>query len=129
VLDGESLVKLFRDPNAKLQRDAIFQHFPGYLGSGPGLWRTMPVSIMQSGDWKLMEYLEDGKLELYNLRDDLGETKNLAATMPDKAKELHARLVAWRKEVNAPMPTKNDGTAAAPAKQEKKGGKKKQKAQ
>jgi hypothetical protein len=49
--------------------------------------------------------------------------------MPDKAKELHARLVAWRKEVKAPMPTKNDGTAAAPAKQEKKGGKKKQKAQ
>lgn len=82
-----------------------------------------------SGDWKLMEYLEDGKLELYNLRDDLGETKNLASTMPDKAKELHARLVAWRKEVKAPMPTKNDGTAAAPAKQEKKGGKKKQKAQ
>jgi arylsulfatase A-like enzyme len=129
VLDGESLVKLFRDPGAKLQRDAIFQHFPGYLGSGPGLWRTTPVSIMQSGDWKLMEYLEDGKLELYNLRDDIGEKKNLATEMPDKAKELHTRLVAWRKEVNAPMPVKNDGTAVAPAKQEKKGGKKKQKAQ
>jgi arylsulfatase A-like enzyme len=113
VLDGESLVKLFRDPTAKLQRDAIFQHFPGYLGSGPGLWRTTPVSVIQAGDWKLMEYLEDGKLELYNLRDDIGETKNLAAEMPEKAKELHARLVAWRKEVNAPMPTKNDGSAAA----------------
>lgn len=129
VLDGESLVKLFRDPAAKLQRDAIYQHFPGYLGSGPGLWRTTPVSIMQSGDWKLMEYLEDGKLELYNLRNDIGEKKNLATEMPDKAKELHTRLVAWRKEVNAPMPVKNDGTAAVPAKQEKKGGKKKQKAQ
>lgn len=112
VLDGESLVKLFRDPAAKLQRDAIFQHFPGYLGSGPGLWRTTPVSVIQAGDWKLMEYLEDGKLELYNLRNDIGETKNLATDMPDKTKELHARLVAWRKEVNAPMPTKNDGSAA-----------------
>lgn len=118
-LDGESLVKLIRDPAAKLQRDAIFQHFPGYLGSSKGSWRTTPVSLIQMGDWKLMEYLEDGKLELYNLRDDIGETNNLAADMPDKAKELHTRLIAWRKEVNAPMPTKNDGKA--PEKPEKKG--------
>ena len=120
VLDGESLVKLFRDPTAKLQRDAIFQHFPGYLGSGPGLWRTTPVSVIQAGDWKLMEYLEDGKLELYNLRDDIGETKNLAAEMPEKAKELHARLIAWRKEVNAPMPTRNDGSATGTPKKKGK---------
>jgi arylsulfatase A-like enzyme len=125
VLDGESLVKLFRDPAAKLQRDAIFQHFPGYLGLGSS-WRTTPVSLIQMGDWKLMEYLEDGKLELYNLRDDVGEKKNLAAEMPDKTKELLARLVAWRKEVNAPMPTKNDVTAAP--KTEKKKGKGKGKA-
>ncbi len=121
VLDGESLVKLFRDPAAKLQRDAIFQHFPGYLGMGDGSWRTTPVSLIQMGDWKLMEYLEDGKLELYNLRDDIGETKNLATDMPDKAKELHARLVAWRKEVNAPMPTKNDGKASEKPKKKGKG--------
>jgi len=122
VLDGESLVKLLRDPNAKLQRDAIYQHFPGYLGSGPGLWRTTPVSLIQVGDWKLMEYIEDGKLELYNLRDDIGETKNLAAEMPDKAKELHTRLVAWRKEVNAPMPQANaPGAAPGNAKNGKKG--------
>ncbi len=123
VLDGESLVKLFRDPTAKLQRDAIFQHFPGYLGSGPGLWRTTPVSLIHSGDWKLMEYLEDGKLELYNLRNDLGETKNLATEMPDKAKELHARLVAWRAEVKAPMPTPNvpgKASEVAPKKGKKK---------
>src|SRR6478672_9051527 len=42
VLDGESLVKLFRDGGAKLQRDAIYQHFPGYLGAGAGSWRTTP---------------------------------------------------------------------------------------
>ena len=114
VLDGESLVKLFRDASAKLERDAIYQHFPGYLGSGPGLWRTTPVSLIQAGDWKLMEYLEDGRLELYNLSEDIGETKNLASEMPDKAQELHNRLVAWRTEVNAPMPTKNDGKLSAP---------------
>lgn len=126
VLDGESLVKLFRDPNATLQREAIFQHFPGYLGSGPNLWRTTPVSLVQVGDWKLMEFLEDGRLELYNLRSDIGETKNLALEMPDKAKELHARLVAWRTEVNAPMPTKNDGRTPPPAPKKGQGkGKKK----
>jgi arylsulfatase A-like enzyme len=124
VLDGESLAKLFRDPDARLGRSAIYQHFPGYLGSGPGLWRTMPVSLIHAGDWKLMEYLEDGKLELYNLRDDIGESKNLAATMPDKAKELQAKLVAWRAEVKAPMPAKNDGSAAGPEQPAKKGAKK-----
>ena len=125
TLDGESLAKLFRDPAAKLRRDAIFQHFPGYLGSGPGLWRTTPVSLVQIGHWKLMEFLEDGRLELYNLSDDIGETKNLAKESPAKAKELHARLVAWRTEVHAPMPTKNDGDAAPPeakGKGKKKGG-------
>ena len=124
ALDGESLVKLFRDPAAKLQRDAIFQHFPGYLGSGSGLWRTTPVSLIQMGDWKLMEYHEDGKLELYHLREDIGEKKNLAADMPDKTKELHARLIAWRKETNAPMPAKNDGKASESPKKKGRGKKK-----
>ena len=114
VLDGESLVKLFRDPNAKLQREAIFQHFPGYLGSGVDTWRTTPVSLVQVGDWKLMEFLEDGRIELYNLKEDIGESKNLAKQNPEKAKELHTRLIAWRVEVNAPMPTKNESDTAKP---------------
>lgn len=121
VLDGESLVTLFRNPEGRLARDAIFQHFPGYLGAGAGQWRTTPVSLIHTGDWKLMEFLEDGRLELYNLRDDLGETRNLAATHPEKAKELHARLVAWREEIKAPMPARNDGQGPGPrAKRNKK---------
>ena len=123
VLDGESLLPLLLGKSSTLKRDAIFQHFPGYLGSGTGLWRTTPVSLIQMGDWKLMEYLEDGHLELYNLKDDLGETKNLATTNPDKAKELLERLNAWRKETNAPMPTPNKGEAGAAAPSAKKAGK------
>ncbi len=120
-LDGESLVKLFRNPEANLQREAIYQHFPGYLGAGAGAWRTTPVGVIEAGDWKLMEFFEDGRLELYNLRDDLGETKNLAQTMPDKTKELHAKLLAWREQIKAPMPTPNkaDPTAKPPAKRKK----------
>lgn len=108
VLDGESLVPLFRDPSTSLKRDAIFQHFPGYLGAGKDSWRTTPVSLIQIGDWKLMEFLEDGRLELYNLRNDIGETRNLAREMPEKTRDLHARLLAWRADIKAPMPTKNE---------------------
>jgi arylsulfatase A-like enzyme len=128
-LDGESLVKLFREPTAKLGREAIYQHFPGYLGAGPGSWRTTPVSLIQAGDFKLMEFLEDGRMELYNLKDDLGETKNLAQSMPEKTRELHGKLVAWRKKIGAPMPTPNDPKAAKTDTAKKgKGGKGKKKA-
>jgi arylsulfatase A-like enzyme len=106
ILDGHSLVPLLRDPQAELEREAIYQHFPGYLGAGKDQWRTTPVGTIIAGDWKLMEFFEDGRLELYNLRDDLGETKNLAADMPEKRNELYAKMIAWRKEVGAKMPTK-----------------------
>jgi len=127
ILDGESLVPLWLNPDAKLAREAIYQHFPGYLGAGGDTFRTLPVSLVQAGDWKLMEFIEDGRLELYNLREDIGESKNLAAMQPERAQELHAKLVAWRAAVKAPMPTPNlnrgsaSDTAPASAKK-KKGG-------
>ncbi|MEW6302935.1 MAG: sulfatase [Verrucomicrobiota bacterium] len=128
ILDGTSYVKLLHNAGkGTLNRDAIYWHFPGYLGAGATDWRTTPAGAIRVGDWKLLEFFEDGKLELYNLRDDLSEQKNLAAKMPDKAKELQARLAAWRKEINAPMPAKNTGDTSAPA--AKKGGKKKKKAE
>lgn len=120
TLDGESLVPLMRDPQARLKREAVFQHFPGYLGAGEGTWRTTPVGVIELGDWKLMEFFEDGRLELYNLRDDIGETKNLATAEPEKTKELHAKLVAWREQVGARMPTLNTPKAAADAAKPKK---------
>ncbi len=125
ILDGESLVPLFKDGNAKLKREAIYQHFPGYLGAGEDTWRTTPVGLIQAGDWKLMEFFEDGRLELYNLKDDIGEKNNLATKNPEKVKELHAKMLAWRKEVGAKMPTKNDPTAVKA--EADKGGKKKKK--
>jgi arylsulfatase A-like enzyme len=122
ILDGESLVPLLRGGTARLKRDAIFQHFPGYLGAGGGSWRTTPVSTIEIGDWKLMEFFEDGRLELYNLRDDIGESRNLAGQHPEKTRELHARLAAWRQEIHAPLPTphKPDASAEAPVPKAKK---------
>ena len=66
----------------------------------------MPCGAVRSGDWKLLEYLEDGRLELYNLKDDLGETTDLAGKLPDKARSLQAALARWRDSVGAQMPTR-----------------------
>lgn len=126
-LDGMSYLKLLTSGGkAILGRDAIYWHFPGYLGAGLGSWRTEPGGAIRSGDWKLIEFFEDNRVELYNLREDLGETNNLAAKLPDKARELHAKLVQWRQSIDAPMPTKNPDIQ--PPAQKTKAGKKGKKA-
>ena len=107
ILDGESLVPLLTGTGT-LKRDAIFWHFPAYLQGSKGTWRTTPCGVIRSGGWKLIEFFEDNRLELYNLADDIGEAADLAEKMPEKAKELHDRLVAWRKAVNAPVPTEKN---------------------
>lgn len=56
------------------------------------------------GDWKLIEFFDPGRHELYNLRADIGERTDLAREMPEKTKELQDRLFTWRKEVNAKLP-------------------------
>jgi arylsulfatase A-like enzyme len=99
-LDGASVLG---PPPAR----AIYWHFPGYLGAGKGQWRTTPAGAIREGDWKLLEYFEDGRLELYNLKEDLGERRNLAAERNEVAARLHAKLKLWREEVKAPMPAKN----------------------
>jgi hypothetical protein len=68
------------------------------------------------GDWKLIEWYEDGRRELFNLRADPGETDNLVVENPATVKDLHAMLNAWRKDVGAVMPTPNPKyePAAAP---------------
>jgi arylsulfatase A-like enzyme len=102
-----SFAPVLKNPRAALPREAIYWHFPGYLESyvHPRGWRTSPVGAIHAGDFKLMEFLETGAVELYNLREDIGETRNLARQSPEKAKELRARLAAWRTRVRAAMPT------------------------
>jgi arylsulfatase A-like enzyme len=103
VLDGTSYLNLLTG-GARSKRPPLYWHFPGYLGAGDNTWRTTPVGVIRDGDWKLLEFFETGNLEIYHLKDHLGETNNLAAAQPAKLKELHDKLLAWRQQVGAPMP-------------------------
>ena len=103
-LDGVSIVSLLTDKKPLAERE-LYWHFPGYLGGRGDSWRTAPVGAIRSGDYKLLEFFEDGKLELYNLKDDPGQQKNLATDQADRAKSLQEKLAGWREEIGAKMPT------------------------
>ncbi len=97
MIDGKSLLPIIKETTASLDRD-LFWHFPHYHAGGDG-----PYTAIRSGDWKLIERHEDGALELYNLANDIGETKNLEASGKPKALELHQKILSWREEVGAQM--------------------------
>ena len=100
--DGISLLEELQDTAAVLDRDALFWHYPHYHPGG-----ARPYSAVRQNNFKLIEFLEDQRLELYDLEEDIGETTNLVAELPEIANELYDRLDTWRKEVDAQMPTPN----------------------
>ena len=99
-VDGVSLLPLLARGGALGPRP-IFWHYPHYNAIG-----GVPCGAVREGPWKLIEFYEDARLELYNLDDDLGETHNLAAAMPARAADLRTSLDAWRTAVGAQMPTR-----------------------
>lgn len=116
-LDGVSLWPLL-EGGVLAPRDLAW-HFPAYLEGlrRDGGWRTTPVSVLRRGDLKLLEFLEDGRLELYDLGVDLGEAQDLAAERPELAVELRGALEAWREARGAagelpPDPAHDPDTAA-----------------
>lgn len=98
--DGVSLASVLLRSDTQVSRDALYWHLPHYHHS-------TPASAIRKGDWKLIEFLEDGALELYNLRSDPGESENLAGKETKLAQELLHMLQQWRQKVNARMPTIN----------------------
>ncbi|MEC7479004.1 MAG: sulfatase [Bacteroidota bacterium] len=110
-LDGLDLNPIFR--GKKLKERALFFHFPVYLeaynvqkddGKDP-LFRTRPGSVIIKGDWKLHHYFEDNELELYNLSDDMSESKNLSKINKEITTRLYNDLDVWRTSNNAPIPS------------------------
>ncbi len=100
--DGVSFAPLLRGQG--LEREAIYWHYPHYGNQG-----GTPGCSLRAGDYKLIEFFEDGRLELYDLRADVGETHNLAGELPEVAARLHGLLVAWRASVEAKLPERNEG--------------------
>ncbi len=99
VVDGISLVPLLRG-RAGVDRERLFFYFPDYHHDFPGM-------AVRDGDYKLIESSEDGHIELYNLAQDVGEEKNLAARMPDKVSDLKKTLHARQKALGAKQATPN----------------------
>lgn len=108
VLDGVNLNRILLKEKGIPERP-LFWHFPAYLERHRGMkevWRTTPASAIRFGNWKLIEFYENGTIELYNLKEDIGETNNLSEKYPEKKNELYKLLDDWRNETNAPVPTK-----------------------
>jgi len=101
LLDGTSLWPLLRGENEPRERE-LFWHFPHYHGSG-----STPSSAVLSGDLKLLEWLEDDRVELFDLARDPAESQDLVASRPDDADRLRERLRLWRQDVGALMPSPN----------------------
>jgi arylsulfatase A len=116
--DGVNLLPVLK--GGELKRDALFWHYPHYW-SNHG---DRPGGAIRAGDYKLIEFFEDGRRELYDLKKDVGESRNLIEDKAEVAKELGERLAAWRKEVGArmmkpnpdyvPNPQAKDGSVTLP---------------
>ncbi len=107
-LDGISLVPLLKNHKARLNRTAVYWHFPHYHGQG-----LAPAGAIRRGKYKLIEWFEKsiyskkGALELYDLEKDPAERSNLVNSMPDLVSDLYRELQTWRKQIGAQVMTKN----------------------
>ena len=100
-LDGLSLLPLLRGES--LSDRALCWHYPHYGNQGGA-----PGAAIRRGEWKLIEWFEDSRVELFHLGHDLGEQTNLAAQQPERVRQLTDELHVWQKEVGAVLPTRNE---------------------
>ena len=114
-VDGVSFLPVMR--GEKLPERPIFWHYPLYLsGKGSAIvkpvfgtdkmyWRAVPATVMRQGDWKLFLFYEDKNFELYNVKKDVGEKRNVAAEHPELLNEMKQKLLGWVRETGAPAPS------------------------
>lgn len=100
-IDGISLIPLMKGKSS-LSREVLYWHYPHYGNQG-----GTPGAAIRYGDYKLIEFFEDTRVELYNTKTDISETNNLASIMPDKVKQLREQLHIWQRKVGAKMPSPN----------------------
>jgi arylsulfatase A-like enzyme len=100
-VDGVSLMSCLQGKSSCCER-SLFWHYPHYGNQG-----GTPASAIRRGNYKLIEFFEDSRLELYNLKEDVSETHNLSSELPDRTEEMHRELTAWRERVEAQIPNAN----------------------
>lgn len=101
-IDGRSIFSTFLKPTERLTEIPLFFHYPHFSNQ-----MGRPSGAVRLGDYKLVESYETGKTELYNLTQDISESKDVSKKYPAKSKQLYALLKNWQKEVNANMPIPN----------------------
>lgn len=101
-LDGRSFAAALKSPAATLPERPIFWHYPHYSNQ-----RGRPHGAVREGRWKLIEWFEDNRVELFDLPADLGEAHDVSREHPEIARRLRAELRKWREDVGAKMPTPN----------------------
>ena len=99
--DGQSFLALLQGDD-NLEREAIYWHYPHYANQG-----GTPGSSVRCGDYKLIEFYEDGSIELYDLGEDVSEEHNLVESEPELAARLQRMLAEWRERVKAKIPEPN----------------------
>ena len=109
TLDGKSLVSLLNNKEKAYKERPLFWHFPAYLEQGNAetldpIFRSTPVSVVRKGDWKLIQYYETNTFELFNLRSDISEKKDLSNIEVAKTEAMKSLLSEWQQQVNAPIP-------------------------
>ena len=97
-IDGVDLTPILKKSGG-LNRDAIYWHYPHY-NRHP---QNFPAGVVRAGNWKLLQGFETEKLSLYDLADDIGETRDLASRYPEKVKSLLTKLKSWQKDVGADL--------------------------
>ena len=101
MFDGFSLLPLLKQ-SGTIARESLFWHYPHYANQG-----GKPGGVIRSGEWKLVEFYEEGRRELFHVAKDVSESNNLAEQQPDRVRDLTEKLAAWRKSVGALMPEPN----------------------
>ncbi len=100
--DGVSIMPILKGEEDKFRRESIYWHYPHYGNQG-----GTPGSSMRMGDYKLIEFFEDGRLELYNLKDDIEEKSDISSNEPQLVSKMHEMLIAWRESIDAKIPVVN----------------------
>jgi arylsulfatase A-like enzyme len=101
ILDGASILPLFTDPDARLERDILYWHYPL---DKPHFLGGRSSGAIRRGDFKLIEFYDTGEVELYNMAEDVSEKKNLADKYILKVTELRRLLAKWRDDIGADVP-------------------------